>query len=168
MRIPLDIKFHHVDHSEAVVARIREYAERLERLHPGIIRCQVSISQPHQHKHKGELYDVRIRLEVPGQELIVNREGSQNHAHEDVYVAIRDAFNALTRQLEVAEKRMAEIQERRLPVIENDSLVGIVSLNDVAIAGAEKKRPHLDEVGATLAQICQHRTRGLRAIHRVA
>ena len=70
--------------------------------------------------------------------------------------------------VKVAEKRMAEVQVRRLPVIENDTLVGIVSLNDLAVAGAEKKQPRLDDIGATLAQICQHRITRSRSMQRVA
>jgi cold shock CspA family protein len=38
---------------------------------------------------------VRIDARVPGHELVANRDH-----HEDVYVALRDAFAALTRQLE--------------------------------------------------------------------
>jgi len=31
---------------------------------------------------------------------VIGREPTQHHAHEDVYVAIRDAFDAAKRQLE--------------------------------------------------------------------
>jgi ribosome-associated translation inhibitor RaiA len=43
---------------------------------------------------------VRIDIHVPGEELVVTRDGSKNPAHTDVYVAIRDAFDAAARQLD--------------------------------------------------------------------
>jgi len=52
------------------------------------------------HQHKGKLYNLRLHLAVPGQDVMVGHEHKQDHAHEDVYVAIRDAFDALTRRLE--------------------------------------------------------------------
>jgi hypothetical protein len=42
---------------------------------------------------------VRIDLTVPGAELVVSRDPELDHGHEDVYVAIRDAFDAARRQL---------------------------------------------------------------------
>jgi ribosome-associated translation inhibitor RaiA len=36
---------------------------------------------------------------VPGKELVVSRDPGDVHAHKDVYVAIRDAFDAAERQL---------------------------------------------------------------------
>jgi hypothetical protein len=43
---------------------------------------------------------VRIHLAVPGEDLYVNRDHEQNHAHEDVHVAVRDAFGAAMRRLQ--------------------------------------------------------------------
>jgi CBS domain-containing protein len=49
---------------------------------------------------------------------------------------------------------------RRVPVLDGDQLVGIVSLNDMALA-AQNGRPVANEspsaVGSTLAEICRHR-----------
>jgi cold shock CspA family protein len=59
-------------------------------------------------QHKGGLYAVRVRLELPGgKELAASRNPPQDHAHEDAYVAIRDVFRALRRQLRehAAERR---------------------------------------------------------------
>jgi ribosomal subunit interface protein len=89
-----------MDPSKAIEAKIRERAERLDRFFDGIMSCRVVVEAPHAHHHKGKLYHVRIDLTVPNNELVVNRRNDGNHAHEDVYVAIRDAFKALQRQLE--------------------------------------------------------------------
>jgi len=49
-----------------------------------------------------------------------------------------------------AERLMGERQIRRLPVVENDRLVGIVSLGDLAV-----KSGHDDRVGETLESISE-------------
>ena len=36
---------------------------------------------------------------VPGAELATTREPDAHHSHTDIYVAIRDAFDAMDRQL---------------------------------------------------------------------
>ena len=107
MQIPLDISFRNMDPSPAVEARIREKAAKLERFHDRIISCTVVVEAPHRHHHKGKIYSVHIDISVPGKDhLIVDRAKPGDHAHEDVYVAVRDAFNAAVRQLEEYTRRM--------------------------------------------------------------
>ena len=100
MQIPLQVIFHNMDRSPAMEAKIREKANRLEKFCPDIIGCQVEIEAPHQHHHQGNLYRVRLRVTVPGSEINVTRSPGEHHAHEDPYVAFRDAFRAARRQLE--------------------------------------------------------------------
>ncbi len=106
MEFPLDISFRNMDPSPAVEARIREKAAKLERFHSRIIGCTVVVEAPHRHHHKGKLYSVHIDIRVPGKDLIVDRAKPLDHAHEDVYVAVRDAFNAAVRRLEDHTRRM--------------------------------------------------------------
>ena len=100
MQIPLQIIFRHMDSSDAVEAKIRERAEKLERFAENITRCRVIVEAPHKHHHRGQLYSVKIEITLPREEIIVSRHPDQNHSHEDIYVALRDAFNAARRQLE--------------------------------------------------------------------
>ncbi|HJX17596.1 MAG TPA: ribosome-associated translation inhibitor RaiA [Acidiferrobacterales bacterium] len=96
MQIPVEITLRDIPHSEAVETRIREKIEKLDRFHERVMSCRVTVESPQQKKHQGKLYSVHIDMKVPGGgELVVNR--AQN---EDIYVAIRDAFNAAGRQLE--------------------------------------------------------------------
>ena len=106
MQSPLNISFRNMDPSEAIETRVREKAEKLERLYDRIISCEVVVEAPHRNHQKGKLYDLRINLSVPGDDINVGRTGPQNHAHEDVYVAIRDAFAAAGRQLEDHVRKM--------------------------------------------------------------
>jgi ribosomal subunit interface protein len=83
-----------------VEKRIREKADKLARLSERIIDCQVTVEMPHKHQHKGVVYRVNVDVTLPGGEIVANRSPDADHSHEDVYVAIRDAFDAATRQLE--------------------------------------------------------------------
>ena len=100
MQLPLQITFRNMESSVAIESRVRERASKLDTVCDHIMGCRVVIEAPHRHHHKGKLYHVRIDLTVPQGELVVSREPKDNHAHEDVYVAIRDAFKAAERQLE--------------------------------------------------------------------
>jgi ribosomal subunit interface protein len=100
MQIPLQITFQNMEPSPAIEAKIREKAEKLDRFHEHIMACRVVVEPIAQHHHQGKLYQVRLDITVPRGEIAVSRDSGLNHAHEDVYVAIRDAFNAARRQLE--------------------------------------------------------------------
>jgi ribosomal subunit interface protein len=99
MQLPLQISFRDIPPSAAVEAKIRERADKLERYYDHIMGCRVVVEAPHGRHHQGKLFHVRIDLTVPGSELVVSREPTQHHAHEDVFVAVRDAFDAAQRQL---------------------------------------------------------------------
>jgi ribosomal subunit interface protein len=116
MKLPLEIVFRNLDPSAAVEAKIRERAEKLETFYQDIMRCQVVVEADHKHHHKGNLYHVRIDLTVPDAELVASREPEEHHAHEDVYVAIRDAFDAIRRQLEdYARRRRGKVKAHETP-----------------------------------------------------
>jgi ribosomal subunit interface protein len=116
METPLKISFNNVDHSDAVETRIREEVGKLERFFERITACHVAVEAPNRHGRKGTLYKVRIDIEVPGSSIIVDRAGPQNHAHEDIYVAIRDSFAAARRQLEDhARKARGDIKQHEVP-----------------------------------------------------
>jgi len=105
-QIPLQINFRDMDASPAIEARIREKVAALDRFSSRIAGCRVTIEEKNRHQHKGKLYNVRIDISMPGPDVHVDHVGPQDHAHEDVYVAIRDAFSAATRQLEDHVRRM--------------------------------------------------------------
>lgn len=101
----LQITFRDVEPSAAVEAAIRGHMAELDRFYDRIVSRRVVIEMPHRHQHQGRLYAVRIDLHVPGREIVIGRTPSEHHAHEDVYVALRDAFEATKRQLEDHARR---------------------------------------------------------------
>jgi cold shock CspA family protein/ribosome-associated translation inhibitor RaiA len=116
MQIEPSITFRNVPRSEAVEAKTMERVGRLDRLFPNLTSCRVIIEQHNRHQHQGHLFHVRIDVTAPGHELVVNREPSENHAHEDVYVAVRDAFNAMDRQVEDLARLMRDdVKQHEVP-----------------------------------------------------
>lgn len=95
MKTPLQITFRDLPHSDALETHIRDKAQKLEQLFAEIISCRVVVEQPARHQQQGKLFNIHIDLGVPGSEILVDRQ-----ANEDVYVALRDAFDAARRQLE--------------------------------------------------------------------
>ncbi len=95
MQSPLRLTIHGIDHSEALEMHIRTKVEKLEKFFDHITSCNVTVEMPHKHHQQRKQFNVRIDISVPGNEIVVNRD----HA-EDVYVALRNAFDAATRQLE--------------------------------------------------------------------
>lgn len=100
MQIPLQITYRNMQQSNAVDTKIREKAKKLERFAEHITSCRVIIEAPHKYHQHGRIYSVKIDITLPGEEIVASRHSDQNHAHEDVYVAIRDAFRASRRKLE--------------------------------------------------------------------
>ena len=98
--IPLQINFLALDESDAVRAVVEKRVEKLEHFYNKIIRVEVNISRPHQHRHSDRLYHVLVHLVLPNNEIVVNRHSDKNEAHRDVYVAVRDAFDAAERMLQ--------------------------------------------------------------------
>jgi ribosomal subunit interface protein len=99
--MPARINFIDSPRSDAVEARIRERVDRLARFSDEIQKCEVWLDSPHGHHRKGRLYGVRIRLTVPDEEIAVELVPES----DDVYVAIRKAFDAARRKLEDHERR---------------------------------------------------------------
>lgn len=100
MQNPLRVTYRNIPPSPALTQRIEERTEALRRFYDHIIGCKVVIEEQNKSQQKGHRFSVHIDLTVPGQELVVSRDGSDDPAHEDPYVAVRDAFDALTRRLE--------------------------------------------------------------------
>jgi ribosomal subunit interface protein len=96
----LQITFRHMDPSPALEERIRQRVEELYQFYDRIVACRVVVEEQHRRQQQGNLFHIRIDLTVPGREIVVGRDAGVNHAHEDAYVAVRDAFDAARRQLE--------------------------------------------------------------------
>jgi ribosome-associated translation inhibitor RaiA len=105
--MPVQITFRHMESSAAVEMRIRELANHLGVFSDRIQGCRVVLDSPHRHQHQGKVFAVKLQLSVPGEDVVVDMERPQRDGHDDVYVVLRDAFDAAKRQLQA---RMASLR----------------------------------------------------------
>lgn len=101
----LRVTFRNMNRSAAVEARIEQKLVRLQHHFPQISACHAMVELQHRHQHQGRLYHLVLELTVPGGEVVVSHVSHDIQSHEDVYVAIRDAFDAAAGQLETQSGR---------------------------------------------------------------
>jgi hypothetical protein len=93
--------------SPAVETRVRELTDHLGVFSDRIQSCRVVVDSPHRHHHQGKIYNVKVQLALPGEDVVVDMERPDRVEHEDVYVVLRDAFDAAKRQL---QQRMSALR----------------------------------------------------------
>ena len=103
MQLPLQIVFHQLDRWPGAEAVLRERAQRLERFYPDIMSCRVVVDETQKHQQLGRPVAVQVEVRVPGHDLTVNRQHDT-----DFKVAAREAFEAMTRQLDDLGRRRRE------------------------------------------------------------
>jgi ribosome-associated translation inhibitor RaiA len=115
MQTQPQVSFDDLPIDDAVRDAALDHISELERFSDRITGCHVVVAQPHRHHREGRLYSIRIDLIVPGGEIVVNRDHHLDHAHEDVFVALRDAFHAVRRRLEDHTRRMRGAEKTHVP-----------------------------------------------------
>jgi ribosomal subunit interface protein len=119
VQVPVDIRFRHVEPSDTLEATIRDRVAALERFSERITSCHVTVDhvggkrhlahgRSHHRQGTGAHYRVSIRLVVPGAELFVGRDPAQHANFEDAYAAVNEAFDAMKRQLQDAERTVRQ------------------------------------------------------------
>jgi len=96
------VVFRNIEHSDAVEFAVHKRLEKLERYCDEIQSLKVILESPHNNHYKGKVYHVGVEALVPNHDIVVTHDQHDNHSHEDIYVAIRDAFNAVERRLKSA------------------------------------------------------------------
>lgn len=117
------VTFHNIDQTEALNDAVNKRIAKLERYCDQIIAGRVVLDCPHNNHHKGKVYSVGLEIHTPSKEVRVNQDQHDNHAHEDLYVAIRDAFNAAERQLKDIDKKHRAVPHHQLDAMAPDALI---------------------------------------------
>ncbi|NDC55203.1 MAG: HPF/RaiA family ribosome-associated protein [Planctomycetia bacterium] len=115
MQTQPQISFDDLPVDEAVREAALDHIAQLERMSDQITGCHVVVAQPHRHHREGRLYSVRVDVVLPGGEIVVNRNHPLDHAHEDVFVALRDSFDAARRRLEDHVRHLRGAVKRHVP-----------------------------------------------------
>jgi cold shock CspA family protein/ribosome-associated translation inhibitor RaiA len=100
MEGPAELVIRGVPDRARVRGELEERIRALERFFDRIVSCRVVVEPSSRRHETGNLFRVLVELTVPGQQIVVQRDPPEKHSHEDVEVAIRDAFKAARRQLE--------------------------------------------------------------------
>jgi len=95
MKLALQVVFRDIPKSDAVEVAVRKHAAKLDEFCDHLMSCRVTVEESAKHKHQGKLYSVHIDAKLPGKQI----SSTRHHENEDVYVAIRDAFDAVKRRL---------------------------------------------------------------------
>ena len=117
MKQPLELRFIGMDPSEAVEAAAIAKASKLDQFRPDIMTCRAVVELSDKHRHQGKTYAVRVDVTVPGHEFSVDRVHD-----EDVYVALRDAFDDMKRQLQDSVRRVQD-QVKQHPALLHGEVV---------------------------------------------
>jgi ribosomal subunit interface protein len=117
LEYPVQITFRGLEPTDAIKSAVQERAEKLARYYDKIESCKVVIESPHKHSQKGRIYEVKIRLGVPGEDVVITREPAEHAAHEDdLYLTINDAFKEAGRRLEEhVRKRRGLVKSHEVP-----------------------------------------------------
>ena len=135
MTLAPQITFRNMDTAPEIEAAVLKEAGGLERFFPRIMSCRVAIEGPRRQEYGG-LFNIRIDLGVPGEELVVERnpslhttlqnveatgktkESEPRRERRDELRAIHEAFHEMRRRLQDYARRMRGPmkQRARLPV----------------------------------------------------
>lgn len=117
MTVPLQITFRDLPSSAAVEEQIRERADNLARLFDRLTACRVTVEGRHRPQRAGRVTHLCIELSVPGKTITIGRGAAEFEAHDDVFVAVRAAFDAARRRLDRhARRRRGEVKNHTLPM----------------------------------------------------
>ena len=116
MTLMLQVHMGEVAGAPEISKEVERVFAKLDRYSDDVQRCQVWVEAPHGHHKQGRLYEVRVRVTVPDEEIVVHDQPQG----DDPKVLVRRSFDAARRQLQDYVRR-----KRR----------------DVARHGAARRRP---------------------------
>jgi len=101
MTTPVEIHFHGLEKSDAIEERVREKVAKLAKHFDRMTSCRVGIEAAQRNAQKPKVYRIKIEVAMPGQNpIVVCHERTGSSAHEELGLAIRDAFEAALRKVD--------------------------------------------------------------------
>ena len=95
MHLPVQIVFHQIAPWPGAETLLREKVAALDRCAPDLMSCRIVVEEQQKHHRLGRPLSVRLEVHMPRQELTVCRQHDS-----DFHVAVREAFDAMARQIE--------------------------------------------------------------------
>ena len=100
------ITYRHMPHSAVLDGKILELSGKLQDLHPRITSIHVVVDEIDRNKEQGRQFEVHLDVKAPSAEFVATHQH-----HEDPYVAVREAFDAVLRQVtKTIERQRGEVK----------------------------------------------------------
>lgn len=102
----LEISFRDIEHSDGIEQLIREKAGKITDKYDSITGIRAVVAMPHNHSNKGKIAHVSLEFGLPGETVAITHDNHDKAAHEDMYIAVKDAFD-------IAQRKIRKIHEKR-------------------------------------------------------
>jgi cold shock CspA family protein/ribosome-associated translation inhibitor RaiA len=132
---PLQIVYREVEATTAIDELVRKHADKLSTFHDRIVHCRVFIELAHRHLRRGNRFQVKVQVTVPGGLVAVSslssaidpekllEAGRKTKKMEiaapekELRQALADAFQSAGRRLQdLLRKQRSEVKSHRPPV----------------------------------------------------
>ncbi|WP_036537444.1 HPF/RaiA family ribosome-associated protein [Oceanobacter kriegii] len=111
----LAISFRDIEHSDAIENTIREKADKLTSTYDDITGIRAVVAMPHNHSYKGRLAHVSLEVGLPGETVAITHDSHDSPEHEDMYFAVRNAFDKAQRKIRKIHERRVDSKRRSGP-----------------------------------------------------
>jgi ribosomal subunit interface protein len=108
--IPVEVQFRHMGESKRVQWLVEQMMEKFDKYPLAGAKAYVVVDETHHRENTG-VFQVKIKLSVPGEPLYVAHSMEKTGMHDGVYGAIADVFDSIEKQL---VKRHGRRARRRL------------------------------------------------------
>lgn len=98
-RIPFEVTYHGMEASPVAEEQILAGMERLERLNAKVLHANVALARRAVRSAAAGIYEVKIRLSVPGPDIHVSRTPPAHVESENLVTAIGEAFERARRSI---------------------------------------------------------------------
>jgi ribosomal subunit interface protein len=116
MEHPVQVTFRGIESTDAIKKAVEDRARDLERYYDKIQSCKVMVESSHRSQRQGNLYHVRVRLAVPGEEIVISRDPPEHAQNEDMYLVVNEAFQSAARRLEdYVRRRRRQVKQNVAP-----------------------------------------------------
>ena len=114
MDTAIEVHFHGIEKSEAIEKKVREKVTKLAKHFGAMTRCRVVLEAPHRSPEKPKNFQIKIEISLPRRRpIVVRHEREGSHAHEELPLAIRDAFEAALRRLDDLGCKSVRVKQER-------------------------------------------------------
>lgn len=96
--IPVEVQFRHMRESQRVLGVLDQLMEKFDKYDLPGAKAIVLVDETH-HKESTGVFQVKVRLTVPGERTYVARGQEKTGMHDGVYGAMASCFESIERQI---------------------------------------------------------------------